>query len=209
MKTRVGHRAAKNAATMRALLDAASETFAECGFEAASMDQIAARAGLTKGALYYRFPSKQELFLALLDDRCAAHVRRFDASLAEDPARMGDPADVAARLADALSGSWPRLFLEFVSHSSRDSRHRRELRTRMARLRKAVAAGIDRGAREAEIELPVEASVLALAVIILASGWAVERLADPRGISQELLAELLGFLFAGAAVRGSGRDPAR
>src|SRR5213076_3128448 len=73
-----GRRAAKNAATTAALLGAAAETFAERGFEAARMDEIAERVGLSKGALYYRYKSKEDLFLALLDERCEAYTRQLD-----------------------------------------------------------------------------------------------------------------------------------
>jgi AcrR family transcriptional regulator len=202
-------RAQKNAATMRALLDAAAQTFVERGFEAASMDEIAGRVGLTKGALYYRFPTKQDLFLALLDERCAAYVRQFHRDFAGDGSRMGDPSEVAARLADALQGTWPRLFIEFVSHANRHPRHRRALRSRMAGLRRSLAQGIEQTAQEAAIDLPVEPSVLALAIIIIASGWSLERLADPRGVSEELLRDLLSLVFAGAATRAPVEASAR
>jgi len=46
------------------LLDAAEEVFAERGFEGASLDDIAQRAGYTRGAIYKHFSSKAELFLA-------------------------------------------------------------------------------------------------------------------------------------------------
>src|SRR3954470_11265903 len=71
-------RAEKHAATTSALLAAAAETFAERGFEAATMEQIADRVGLSKGALYYRYKTKEDLFLALLDERCARYVAELE-----------------------------------------------------------------------------------------------------------------------------------
>jgi AcrR family transcriptional regulator len=47
------------------ILQAALEVFAEKGFRAATMDEIAARAGITKGTIYLYFPSKEELFVAM------------------------------------------------------------------------------------------------------------------------------------------------
>jgi len=52
----------------RQLLDVACSVFAERGFHATSMDDIAAAAGVTKPVLYQHFPSKRALFLELLDD---------------------------------------------------------------------------------------------------------------------------------------------
>src|SRR4051794_15053756 len=52
-----------------ALLEAALAVFAERGFGEASVDEIADRAGYSKGALYWHFESKDELFFALLEER--------------------------------------------------------------------------------------------------------------------------------------------
>lgn len=54
-------------ARRRQLLDAAREVFVETGFHAASMDDIATRAGVTKPVLYQHFGSKRDLYLAVLD----------------------------------------------------------------------------------------------------------------------------------------------
>ena len=48
------------------ILDAAAAVVAERGLAAASLDQVAAAAGFTKGAVYSNFASKDELFLALM-----------------------------------------------------------------------------------------------------------------------------------------------
>jgi AcrR family transcriptional regulator len=52
----------------RQLLDVACRVFAERGFHATAMDDIATAAGVTKPVLYQHFPSKRALFLELLDD---------------------------------------------------------------------------------------------------------------------------------------------
>jgi AcrR family transcriptional regulator len=52
----------------RQLLDTACEVFAERGFHATSMEDVATRAGVTKPVLYQHFPSKRALFVELLDD---------------------------------------------------------------------------------------------------------------------------------------------
>lgn len=53
--------------TRQRILAAAAEVFAAEGYFRATMDDIARRAGLSKGALYFHFPSKEELFLSLMD----------------------------------------------------------------------------------------------------------------------------------------------
>ena len=52
------------------LLDAALEVFVANGYHSAAMDDIAERAGVSKPVLYQHFPSKLDLYLALLDQTC-------------------------------------------------------------------------------------------------------------------------------------------
>ena len=61
------------------LLDAATEVFFEMGYEAASTAEIAARAHSSKRALYSRFASKEELFMAVIDYRTAKIADRVTA----------------------------------------------------------------------------------------------------------------------------------
>ena len=62
--------------TRERLLEAAFEEFQQHGFRAASLDQILADTGLTKGALYHHFPSKAALGLAVIEDRLGAYVEQ-------------------------------------------------------------------------------------------------------------------------------------
>ena len=60
-----GSRAAKKAAQPENILAAALEAFGEKGFSGTRMEDVAAKAGITKGAIYLYFPSKQALLEAL------------------------------------------------------------------------------------------------------------------------------------------------
>jgi AcrR family transcriptional regulator len=55
--------------TRNAILDAAAAVFDERGFVGASLSEILAKAGVTKGALYFHFSSKEELAMALVDEQ--------------------------------------------------------------------------------------------------------------------------------------------
>jgi len=59
----------KRAQTLERLMAGASEVVAEKGFQLATLDEIAGRAGLTKGAVYSNFPNKEALFLALISSK--------------------------------------------------------------------------------------------------------------------------------------------
>ncbi|HEX6255409.1 MAG TPA: TetR/AcrR family transcriptional regulator [Euzebyales bacterium] len=58
--------AAEAAETRRRLLDAAGDVFAECGYNATTLGQVAGRAGLTRGALYHHFADKAEIYDTVL-----------------------------------------------------------------------------------------------------------------------------------------------
>jgi len=62
------------------ILDAAARLFARQGFHAASMREIAAAAGMLPGSLYYHFPSKDELLLAVYEEGVHRIAERFDAA---------------------------------------------------------------------------------------------------------------------------------
>jgi len=67
------NRGQRKAQTREQLLDAATRVFAERGFEAASLDEVAAAAGYTKGAVYSNFASKTDLVIALIERVEAEH----------------------------------------------------------------------------------------------------------------------------------------
>lgn len=55
--------------TRHGIIEAALAEFAESGYDRTTMDEIARRAGVAKGSLYYHFPSKEALFHALFEER--------------------------------------------------------------------------------------------------------------------------------------------
>src|SRR5690349_5018255 len=66
--------------TRRILLEAAEEAFTSRGFHGVSLDAIAEAAGLSKGAVYGRFGSKDGLFLALVEQRFEQRLNELDAA---------------------------------------------------------------------------------------------------------------------------------
>lgn len=87
--TRVARRtqAERTEATTAALVDAARELFARDGYDATSLDAVAARAKVTKGAVYHHFEGKRQLFEAVF----SREVERMTTPLAAAYARKKDP----------------------------------------------------------------------------------------------------------------------
>jgi AcrR family transcriptional regulator len=74
-------------ATYEALLESAAACFLESGFAATSLDAVAKRARVTKGAIYHHFASKRDLFLAVMERQEEMNARTVDeaATAAPDP----------------------------------------------------------------------------------------------------------------------------
>ena len=86
------------------ILDAALACFAEHGFAATRLDDVAHRAGLTKGTLYLYFPNKEELFKAVVAQALVPNLERGEALLSE----AAEPQSTAALLAEVMRG-WAEL----------------------------------------------------------------------------------------------------
>lgn len=71
--------------TRRRLLDAARQIFARRGYEAASVEEIAEAAGFTRGAFYSNFRDKDELFVAILEERMTAEAGEIAAAARATP----------------------------------------------------------------------------------------------------------------------------
>lgn len=89
-------RSAKGEQTRRRVLDAALDLFREKGFEATTMRDIAAAAGMSLGAAYHYFDSKDALLLAYYEGMQSEHERRVAEGASPD-AELRDRLDLAFR----------------------------------------------------------------------------------------------------------------
>ena len=187
------------------ILEAAGRAFAERGFEAASLDEIAQAAGFTKGAIYSNFRTKDDLILALMDDQVtdrlassADALRRDDLALADRVRLVGD------QLTQALlvEQSWHSLFLEFWQRALRDEALAARLAGRRQALRRAIAQVIDEQADQAGVTFPLPSSELATVILALSNGLAVERYPDPAAVPEDLFGRVLSLLLVGSTNDG-------
>jgi AcrR family transcriptional regulator len=181
------------------VLEAAAEVVAERGLAGASLDQVAAAAGFTKGAVYSNFASKDELFLALLEAHSARRIEAVESALARARDVPEALAAVAAELGRPDAGN-QLLLVEFWQRAVRDPAvraafvaSRRALRGRVA----DAAAGF-LAAHPARFGdgRPWEPQELSVVLVALANGLALEALPDPDavppGLVEQVLAALIG-----------------
>lgn len=72
------------------LLDAALELFVEKGYAATKVDEVAARAGVSKGTLFLYFPSKEDLFKEVVRQNIGRHFPEWDLEIDQYPHGTGE-----------------------------------------------------------------------------------------------------------------------
>jgi AcrR family transcriptional regulator len=188
----------RRARTRAALLRAAGRVFAEHGFHQATLGAVAAEAGVSKGALYHYFPSKEQLFLALLQERLGAGLADVEAVVAErgtDSRHLGAATDTFLRRINS-DPRWLPLLLEFLAYGSRDPAAKAEIIEHFLRPAREAPASAARSIGIPESEL-LSHDELGLTLAALVNGLAIERAFDPGAVPTDLLPRLFVVLRAG------------
>jgi AcrR family transcriptional regulator len=214
MKRKRRTQAERREETRELVLAAAARVFAKRGFHATSLDAIAEEAGFSRGAVYYNFADKEELFLELLDLRCGARADDLRAVFAGTP--EGDvaatirQAQLAAQNAlDAMTGDpeWRALYLEFLAHAARDPAFRRRFSKRSDEMRGALEEVVVERAGFFADALDMEPEQLAVVIDALGTGlWAQHMLHGSRAVPPDLFAKAVALIVDGIAAR-AGASP--
>lgn len=122
--------------TRRALVTAAREAFAEEGYHGANLEQIAHRAGYSKGAVYSNFEGKAALFLAVLDANLSTAQGEGWEPFEEPGAREihAGAERLSEQEMEQMTTGFALATLEFVAVAARDQELAADLRTRMRTL---------------------------------------------------------------------------
>jgi AcrR family transcriptional regulator len=89
------------------IIEAAIMVFAEKGFAAAKLDEIARQAGVSKGALYLYFETKEDIFRAVVARAIAPNMQAIRAMIAAHPGPIGDLLRLVAERVGGLIESLP------------------------------------------------------------------------------------------------------
>ena len=203
----------KNLNTRGRILAAASQVFAEHGYDGATLDMVAADAGVTKGAVYWHFASKGELFLALLEQdvqwmsKAIPEVLRSVSEI-EDPIERWTKVLESEFEACVENPDWPRLFLEF-SHSSRNPEVRERLHELYDRIQKIIGDAVRRAQEDGHLSPELDPDAVGMLLRSLLNGLLLNWLVYREQVSTDtLLPELARTLWHGLKpreVEGSSR----
>src|SRR3984957_9328022 len=183
-------------ATRRKLLDAAKRIFAQDGFEAARLEDIAAGAGYTRGAFYANFKSKEDIFFALFEEWVGERIESFTDAIR----RHTNPAEKLAAMRThyaelAKDRRLVLISLEFKLFAMRHPEAHARLRSRHRRIRATFGELFSEimGALGKTVPIAYPAASACLGAV--SQGLMLEQLLDPKTLSNEDVRQVLGLFF--------------
>ncbi len=202
-------RSARKAETRARLLDSAARVYARAGFNGATLDEVAAEAGFTKGAVYAHFGSKENLLLALLEEHLAGQIAEQIELFDRERITWERPLAGSSRWMERLEQDPDpfRLFVELWSYAQRDERLRRRLAAGLDTLRSTFARFAAASAADAGIEPPAHATEqFANVMVALGVGLPMLKLIEPDAVPASLLGAVLSVLIRATESSAEARE---
>lgn len=173
--------------TRSRILEAAVKQFAVNGYNKASVDDICEQAGVSKGAFYHHFQTKQDVFLALLDGWLQIFDQVVEASKDQAvPETFQQMTDYFPYIFESASDNLP-MFLEFMLQASRDDKVWQASIAPYRRYHKYFASLIKKGISEGSF-VEVNPDLAARLIVSAAMGLLLQSLLDPQGAKWDKVA---------------------
>ena len=196
--------------THEQLLDAGLAVLLRRGYLSATVEEIAAEAGFTRGAVYKHFGGKEGLWQAIVDARAGALLDGLRAALdrAGSRAELLEVLNPAAFVRDPAAARWTVVSAEHLAAVAGRSAHQAATQRR---LDEAVAADLDRHCRRLGIRPAVPLEQFVVAWSALGGGLALLHAVDPSTDVATVAAGVLAALLPppssppGSSVEGAAR----
>jgi AcrR family transcriptional regulator len=188
------------------ILEAAEISFAETGYEATSVSSICQRAGVSKGAFYHHFESKQQLFLVLLN--------RWLVDMDAQMANLGEGSSGVPERLVAMSGIIGQLlqvptnqlliYLEFINKSVRDPELWEMTIQPYHQYREVISRQVEQGMAEGSLR-GLNPKTTSSMIVGMALGLLIQGYLDPTGADWNRVAkEGMGLLITGLRGTAAG-----
>ncbi|MEV6912569.1 helix-turn-helix domain-containing protein [Amycolatopsis sp. NPDC051071] len=195
-------RAEQQERTHEHLLDAGHRVFLRRGFLAATIEEIAAEAGYTRGAVYKHFGGKEGLWLAIIEAGAESHLQGLREALAlattrDDVIAALHPADVA----DKDAAKWTAAAAEVLAATARQPETAALIAAIQHRHDDEVVALLDEHSRRLHLEsaMPLHQAVVMLGA--LGIGLALRQTIAPAADPAAILTHVLDTVFPPVATR--------
>ena len=182
--------------TREKLFEAAARVFEEQGIGGASIEDIAAAAGLTRGAFYSNFKSKDELIIAMLEDHVEQSIRRNLDLLARHK-NLSDFIDALKTMdrsrQDPLGRS-PLLHMEMILFVARAEKRRPDLAKRLRARRKLITDIVETASKNSGQNVSLNPTWTGAILLALEDGFRLHRLIDPETTPADSFLRAIGDL---------------
>jgi AcrR family transcriptional regulator len=177
------------------ILAAAYKTIARFGYTAATIDRIAAEAGLTKGAVYWHFENKKELFLAILEKRLTHRLEEYPKYAISAVQSADALPGLAAMLSDQISFAmfdpdWQKLYLSYLLQGQ-DNSIKKRLQELSSVLLNSGAALLAKMQKDGFLDPSIDTRALAVIWIAVLDGLVLAWLRSPNAIDYASIAPQL------------------
>jgi AcrR family transcriptional regulator len=184
------------ARTRERLLAAAEELFVERGVNGASVEQIAERAGFSRGAFYGNFEDKHQLVTALLERRTERELQEV-AAVGENAASFAEVLEglreFHRRRSEHLA-HWYTMRTELLLFALRNPEMRPLLAEREYLARQALTEGVAAALSRFGAAPPADPAFLGLIVHALEDGLLIQRLIAPEGVGDDAVIDAFALL---------------
>ncbi|MBI5839690.1 MAG: TetR/AcrR family transcriptional regulator [Chloroflexi bacterium] len=188
--------------TRARILESAIKQFSVNGFSKASVDKICAEAGVSKGAFYHHFESKQALFLALLDGWLKTIDNTIEASRDKTvPETFMQITEAFPFIFESAGENLP-MFLEFWLQASRDDKIWQASIAPYRRYHKYFTSLIKKGVDEGSF-VDADPELTARMIVSMAMGLLLQSLLDPKGAKWEKVAREITTMMLDTLLRKS------
>jgi AcrR family transcriptional regulator len=185
------------------ILESAYQLFSRNGYDASSVADICQLAGVSKGAFYHHFPSKQALFMELLEnwltglDAGLQLARHNTQTIPQAILKMATLAGNIAQTADINLS----IILEFWTQSSRDPAIWETTVAPYRRYQDYFASLIQEGIHEGSFRKDIDPQAAARALVSLAMGLLMQAVFDPQTMQWEQeVHDTIQFMLQGLSI---------
>ncbi|MGE5123279.1 MAG: TetR/AcrR family transcriptional regulator [Acidobacteriaceae bacterium] len=171
----------RSESTRNHLLEVSLQLFSKNGYDATGVAEICQAAGVSKGAFYHHFPTKQAAFMALLNSYLNGIESGFNLMRQQAdsvPQAILQMADLVGSLFQSADIHLP-IFLEFWTQANRDPQIWETAIAPYRRYRSYFAEMVREGIEEGSLK-PLDAQLVARVLVSLAVGMLMQSLFDPQ-----------------------------
>ncbi|MGM7683232.1 TetR/AcrR family transcriptional regulator [Cytobacillus sp. Hm23] len=180
--------------TRTKIIDSAEEVFTQLGYDGATLDQVAEHANMTKGAVYWHFTSKSELFLALID-RSLKQLLYHLPQQSKDVFYSYNPQEALSNLLQSQfmscehdQGQRPTLFFEFIS-KRRDEEIHKKLHQSFSQLFNGTTEIIQQMQQQKRLNDDLDPHKLAVTLHAIMNGMILMWLVSPESVPLRSIGE--------------------